>query len=120
MRTAWGEVVRVSGETSISRAIAKAVADLGFKVLRLHSGKVKVRGGYMRHNERGTPDRCVLLSGGSVVFLEVKKPGGKVREKQAQWHRDVARWGHRVAVVDSVGDAVAAVLEAEREARGAA
>ena len=105
------------GETAISKAIADAIKALGFKVLRLHSGGVKVRGGYMAGNETGTPDRCVLLSGGTVVFLEVKRPGEKQRAEQVKWADDAAKWGHVVHVVDNTQDAIRLVLEAQRAAK---
>lgn len=36
----------------------------------------------------GVPDRIILLPGGSVMFVETKRPkGGKLSEMQKWWHK---------------------------------
>jgi len=48
----------------------------------------------------GVPDRIVIL-GGRVVFVELKRPGGRVRPIQAHMHRRIRAAGGVVSVLDS-------------------
>lgn len=42
----------------------------------------------------GVPDRIVLLPGGRVLFVEVKRPkGGEIRKLQEWWAKQIARLG---------------------------
>ena len=108
----------MSGETAISSKIADILSDLGFMHQRNPCGRLKVRGGWVYGAPNGTPDRLVLLDGGSVVWVEVKKPGGVLSQAQLDWHREAReRWGHRVEVADNAQDAISAVLDAANEAK---
>lgn len=50
----------------------------------------------------GMPDRLVLLPGGRMAFVEVKRPGEKPRPLQEARHRMLQRLGFKVYVLDSV------------------
>ncbi len=51
----------------------------------------------------GIPDRLVLLPGGRIIFVELKKPDGKLHGKQRKWWpRTLARLGFRLEVLWSV------------------
>lgn len=50
---------------------------------------------------RGWPDRIVALENGEVLWVELKRPGGKVSALQAKVHNDLAKIGHSVCIVDS-------------------
>jgi hypothetical protein len=48
----------------------------------------------------GMPDRVVLLPGGTVIWVELKRPeGGRVAPLQAWRHEQLRRIGQRVEVV---------------------
>lgn len=103
-------------ETPLSKAISAALEALGHVVIRVHSGSVqalppsgKGRPYWMQLAEKGTPDRVVLSPGGKVTWIEVKTKTGSVSPVQRLWHERAIRFGHRVAVVRSIRDAIAAV-----------
>lgn len=93
-------------ETDIVRNIREAVRKLGIPCERVHSGKVKVRRGWMQCASVGTPDLWTALG-----WLEVKVPGQQATNDQFEWHGRAHFWGVRTAVVDSVEKAVSTVLD---------
>ena len=50
----------------------------------------------------GIPDRLVLLPGGRMIFVELKRPGEKPRKLQVYWLNKLERMGFETAVLDSV------------------
>lgn len=54
---------------------------------------------------RGLPDRLVLLPGGEMRLIELKAPGEQPRESQRLVHRYLEAMGHKVATIDTVGEA---------------
>lgn len=50
---------------------------------------------------RGWPDRIVALENGEVLWVELKRPGGKLSALQVKAHDDLAKLGHKVHVVYS-------------------
>ena len=48
----------------------------------------------------GAPDRLVLLSGGRLVFVEVKAPGKTLRPLQVRRKGQLEALGFRVYVID--------------------
>ena len=44
-------------------------------------------------NVAGFPDRIILLPGGRVYFIEVKRPGGKMSDRQREWMYDLMALG---------------------------
>ena len=98
-------------ETDISRAIVKMLSSLGHLVVRVQSGKVQTSSGsWMQMAEKGCPDLICLSSGGVTTWLEVKTPIGSLNADQKAWHERAKRNGHRVAVVRSPAEALAAVM----------
>lgn len=52
-------------------------------------------------NAAGLPDRLILLPGGTAIFAELKRPGGKVRPLQKSAHRRLRELGFAVYTIDS-------------------
>lgn len=93
-------------ETQLSHDIQRALNKLGVWCIRVQSGRVKVRGGWMHLAEEGTPDLyCPALN----LWLEIKTPGGEREASQVAWHSRAAREGVKVAVVRSVSETIRAV-----------
>lgn len=64
----------------------------------------------------GVPDRLVILPGGRVGFVELKKPGEHPRKLQAFRLEELENLGCYTAVVDSLEQAAAVIDEIGRQA----
>ncbi len=101
-------------ETEIQRAILDALASVGAFAMRVQSGKVKVRGGWMQLAPAGTPDIIVLVPPrGLLLGLEVKTATGEERESQIIWRAQACRRGAVVETVRSVQEALDAYRRAQ-------
>ena len=49
----------------------------------------------------GVPDRVLIMPNGRVVFVELKRPGGKLSAIQVRTHALLAGLGADVRVIDS-------------------
>ncbi|MDO5600267.1 MAG: VRR-NUC domain-containing protein [Lachnospiraceae bacterium] len=63
----------------------------------------------------GVPDRILLLPGGLVIFVELKKEGEKPRKLQEVQMRKIRELGFRVRVVDSEQEIQELMREIEEE-----
>jgi len=77
-------------ESMVEKRLVERVRRAGGKALKL--------GGV---NDRGKPDRLVLLPGGQVLFVELKAPGKKLTKLQGHWFSLLGTWGFRCELVDS-------------------
>lgn len=100
-------------EGKISKEIRDALKALGYLAVRVQSGVVKVRGGYMHLAPEGTADVFVVLRpAGRLMGIEVKQPGEKATPVQLAWGADLVARGGLYVVVDNRDDAIAAVQAA--------
>ena len=65
------------------------------KELKLLTLKLNVR------YARGWPDRIVPLPDGRVLWVELKRPGGKLSPLQVKVHTDLRKLDHNVQTIDS-------------------
>lgn len=67
--------------------------------------RVKAIGGmcekFTSPTRRAVPDRLVTLPGGRIIFVEVKRPGGKPTDAQLRDHGRRRAIGCDVRVIDS-------------------
>ena len=73
-------------------------------------GKIEAAGGrcvkFIPDNNRGWPDRLILLPGGRVCWAELKRPqGGRLSPAQMVAHAELKKLGQQVVVVWSKDDA---------------
>lgn len=76
-------------ERDIERKLKKRVEGMGGLCLKFIS------------SVSGVPDRLVLMAGGQIVFVELKRPGEKPRPLQERQIRRIRELGFRVEVIDS-------------------
>ena len=78
-------------EKQIEQALVKRVKALGGIAYKFTSPA-----------NRSVPDRICLLPEGRLVFVECKRPGGKVTDNQLRVHEKIKALGHDVRIVDSI------------------
>jgi len=61
--------------------------------------------------EPGFPDLLLIGPSGQIAFMEVKREGGELSEKQLEWEDALAKRGLSIAVVYSVDDAISALIK---------
>lgn len=96
-------------EHQIQNDIFTYLAYKGYYVLRLNSGAVKTKTGYMRLSPKGTPDLMAFKGysghgGVNLLFIEVKRPGKKVSPEQEIMMDMLSTYGARCIVAYSVKD----------------
>lgn len=77
-------------EKELERKLVKAVEDCGAAAWKLSSP-----------GRAGVPDRIVLLPGGQVLFVELKRPGETQRPLQVHVAQQLRILGFPVEIVDS-------------------
>ena len=93
-------------ETQISRNIGDLLTKAGIWNMRINSGRVKVRQGWMQLAPKGTPDRMAIING-TAVFIEVKRPGYKPSADQLLAQREIAKSGAIVLNATSLEEFIA-------------
>ena len=72
-------------EAEIQKQIIDYLKASGCTVIRVNSGRVKARNGYVHLAPDGTPDLLAITRRGRHVWIEVKTPKGKLRDAQRAW-----------------------------------
>lgn len=79
--------------------------------------KIEQLGGELKKwvcpGETGVPDRICILPGDVVIFIEFKKPGGKLAERQKYWRDKLIGMGCQYRLIESVGKAKLFLEEVE-------
>lgn len=88
-------------EKQVALAVIQFLRYRGWRVHPLHAEQ-NFRHAEDRKEERGTPDYICVKSCGSAFYLEVKRPGGKLRESQKLWRDQAIRDGFVVMVSDNI------------------
>lgn len=78
-------------ESFLERKFVEAVKKTGSTALKFTSPGMA-----------GIPDRIVLIPGGKVIFVELKREGQKLRPLQLKRKKDLEALGFQVEVVDSI------------------
>ena len=76
-------------ESKVEKACCKYAAKRGVLPIKLAGGVT------------GEPDRIFLLPQGIFWLVEFKRPGGPLRPRQIERHRELAEMGIYVTVVDN-------------------
>ncbi len=96
-------------EGKIKAEVQDFLKKSGRYFMRMQSGKVKLRGGWMYLCPEGTADILTFDAAGRCIWLELKQLKGVQREAQLLFEQRVRAMGHSYAVVKSVDDAFRAV-----------
>ena len=96
-------VKRPESEHAIQKTIMEHLQYADYLVWRSNSGKVKVRGGWMRLTPEGSPV-VYALKDGLLYGIEVKKPGETQSLAQALYEREFNKHGGRYYVAWSLDD----------------
>lgn len=83
-------------EKSIENVLRKAVEDEGGVCLK-----------WTCPGHRGVPDRMILFPGGIIAFVELKRPGAKVKAGGLQewWRQRLAEFGFACYEISTAEDA---------------
>ena len=91
-------------EADITRQIKGYMESQGWFAIRLQSGMVRgmTRGTPMRLNANGTPD-WLFMKGTRYLFVEMKRPRGKLSQDQEKWFAMADRRGFPAIWADGLG-----------------
>lgn len=103
----------MSETTEITGPLVKMIRQMGIYALRMNSGMVRVKGGFMHLHDKGTADILVFFKTGRVVWLETKDPKGVTQKQriadQAAFAEKVRDLGHEYYLIKSIDEGLAAL-----------
>lgn len=91
------------------KEITDGLKDMGWLVIRIQSGQVKVRGAWMHLAPNGTPDVLAFDREGVLLWVEVKAGKGKRRTEQIEFSEWAQRMGHRYVCARSLDEVLDAL-----------
>jgi len=98
----------VSETQEITGPLVRMINQMGHFALRMNSGMVRVKGGFMHLHDKGTADILVFFRSGRVVWLETKDPKGITQKQriadQAAFGEKVRGMGHEYYIVNSIDE----------------
>jgi hypothetical protein len=98
-------------EGEIQAQAVTALKQLGICYMRINSGKVKVRGGWMQLAPEGTADLAVFPEAKMPIWLELKQPKKGPSKEQQDFRDQVVRLGHKYFVIRSLDDLIPVLKE---------
>lgn len=78
--------------------VRESTVERRFTLLARRHGGVAFK--WVSPGRAGVPDRILMLPGGRLFLVELKRPGGRPRPLQVAMHRRLAALGFPVHVVD--------------------
>ena len=103
----------MSETSDLTGPLVKMIRQMGHFPLRMNSGKVKVRGGWVQLHDKGTADILVFFRSGRVLWLETKDPDGTTQKQrvadQAAFRDKVLDLGHEYRIIKSIDEGLEAV-----------
>jgi len=102
----------MSETSELTGPLVKMIRQMGIMAMRMNSGKVRVRGGWMQLHSPGTAD-ILCFPRGRVCWLETKTIKGTTNkgqiENQAEFQRVVTALGHSYHRITSIDEGLSAV-----------
>ena len=95
-------------ESEIQSQIIFFLESNGFFVSRHQTQGVRMSGKMIKNRNAGFPDLTAIRDG-QTFYFEIKKPGGKVSDIQAEWHKNAYAHGvtvHVVRDIEEVGEII--------------
>lgn len=93
-------------ESAVEKKLKKKIEKLGGLCLKFHP-----------ESKSGMPDRLVILPGGQMYWVELKKPGEKARPLQLKRKKQLEALGCKCFIVDSPESLNAFIKEVSDEIR---
>jgi hypothetical protein len=99
----------MSETSELTGPLISALRDAGAWPIRMQSGRVRVRGGWMMLAPAGTADILCFPQRKPITWIETKTLAGELRGKQEEFRERVVGWGHRYIVARSIDEGLEAL-----------
>ena len=94
----------MSETREVTNPLVKMLNQAGIFAMRLNSGKVKVKGGWMHLCPSGTADIIAFPKHKPITWVETKLEKGKQRPEQKTFQEVVESLGHRYVLARSINE----------------
>lgn len=103
-------------ETEVQAGIQRDLRMLGFTVKKVNTTGiyVKARNTYIKNPSEGMADLMILLNGGFIAWVEIKRPGKKSvqRDSQIEFEEEVTSIGHVYGIATNTEEALEVIKRA--------